>query len=293
MAIVKNICKKIPENIFKEKYLKKYLRIKENYNKVKNYKYKDNFSLITKIANYILFVLKCIFEFIFEILIIAVICILIMYLLISLYSKRYIYDSIEEIPYNDVALVLGTSKYLYDGRVNMYFKFRMDAAYELYKNGKIKFILVSGDNRHRFYNEPRQMRLDLIRLGVDKRHIFLDFAGFRTRDSIIRANKVFSLTNFTIVSQPFHNERAIFIARQKNINVVAYNASNVRKLYRLRQFPRELGARVLMILDIIFNKPPKFYGDNITIEETFTEPETKKSNKIDKNKFKILKKEQK
>lgn len=274
MAILKKIFKNTSKKIFK---------IKENYNKVKNYKYKNIFS---KIANYILFVLKSIFEFLLEILIIAVICILIIYLLISLYSKKYIYDSIEEIPYNDVALVLGTSKYLYDGRVNMYFKFRMDAAYELYKNGKIKFILVSGDNRHRFYNEPRQMRLDLIRLGVDKKHIFLDFAGFRTRDSIIRANKVFNLTNFTIVSQPFHNERAIFIARQKNINAVAYNANNVRKLYRLRQFPRELGARILMILDIIFNKPPKFYGDNIAIEETSKEPTNKKTNKIDKNKFK-------
>ena len=212
-----------------------------------------------------------------KLIIIFAVSIPIMYLSVSIYSKKYIYDSIEEIPYNDVALVLGTSKYLYNGRVNMYFKFRMDAAYELYKSGKIKFILVSGDNRHRFYNEPKQMRLDLIRLGVDKKHIFLDFAGFRTRDSIIRANKVFNLTNFTIVSQPFHNERAIFIARQKNIKAVAYNAHNVRKLYRIRQFPRELAARVLMIFDIIFNKPPKFYGDNITIEEVSSEPENKKS----------------
>ncbi|TKZ29230.1 SanA/YdcF family protein [Brachyspira catarrhinii] len=224
--------------------------------------------------------------------IIFAVSIVIMYLLVSIYSKKYIYDSIEEIPYNDVALVLGTSKYLYNGKANMYFKFRMDAAYELYKNGKIKFILVSGDNRHRFYNEPKQMRLDLIKLGVDKKHIFLDFAGFRTRDSIIRANKVFNLTNFTIVSQPFHNERAIFIARQKNINAVAYNARNVRKLYRIRQFPRELAARVLMICDIIFNKPPKFYGDNIVIEETSNmeevskESKNKKSNKIDRDNFK-------
>lgn len=276
MIVLKNIYKKIS-------------KIKENYNAIKNEKDKNIF---LKILNYIFFIWKCFFEFLFEIFILIAICILIIYLLISFYSKKYIYDSIEEIPYNDVALVLGTSKYLYNGRVNMYFKFRMDAAYELYKSGKIKFILVSGDNRHRFYNEPRQMRLDLIRLGVDKKHIFLDFAGFRTRDSIIRANKVFNLTNFTIVSQPFHNERAIFIARQKNINVVAYNARNVRKLYRIRQFPRELAARVLMIVDIIFNKPPKFYGDNIIIEETSNmeevskESKNKKSNKIDNNNFK-------
>ena len=220
-----------------------------------------------------------------KIIIIFAVSIPIMYLSVSIYSKKYIYNSIEEIPYNDVALVLGTTKYLHNGKVNMYFKFRMDAAYELYKSGKIKFILVSGDNRHRFYNEPRQMRLDLIRLGVDKKHIFLDFAGFRTRDSIIRANKVFNLTNFTIISQPFHNERAIFIARQKNIKAIGYNARNVRKLYRIRQFPREIGARVLMRFDIIFKKPPKFYGDNIIIEEQ-KELANKNSNKIDKNKFK-------
>ena len=266
----------------KNRYYSKIYRIKENYGSVKN-NIKDK-NIFLKIINYIFFILKLILEFKAEILIIIAVCILIMYLFISVYSKKYIYNSIEEIPYNDVALVLGTSKYLYNGRVNMYFKFRMDAAYELYKNGKIKFILVSGDNRHISYNEPRQMRLDLIRRGVDKKHIFLDFAGFRTRDSIIRANKVFNLTNFTIVSQPFHNERAILIARQKNINAIGYNAHNVRKLYRIRQFPREVGARVLMILDIIFNKPPKFYGDNIIIEER-KELVNKKSNKIDKNKF--------
>lgn len=268
----------------KSAYCKKISKIKENYNILKNNIRNKN--IFYKIINYILFILKCVLEFTIEILILIIIFILIIYLFVSAYSKKYIYNSIEEIPYNDVALVLGTSKYLHNGRINMYFKFRMDAAYELYKTGKVKFILVSGDNRHRFYNEPRQMRLDLIRLGVDKKHIFLDFAGFRTRDSIIRANKVFNLTNFTIVSQPFHNERAILIARQKNINAIGYNAHNVRKLYRLRQFPRELAARVLMTADIIFNKPPKFYGDNIVIEEIKEEePANKRSNKIIKNKY--------
>lgn len=267
----------------KSGYYKKISKIKENYNILKNNI--KNKNIFYKIINYILFILKCVLEFTIEILILIIIFILIIYLFVSAYSKKYIYNSIEEIPYNDVALVLGTSKYLHNGRINMYFKFRMDAAYELYKTGKVKFILVSGDNRHRFYNEPRQMRLDLIRLGVDKKHIFLDFAGFRTRDSIIRANKVFNLTNFTIVSQPFHNERAILIARQKNINAIGYNAHNVRKLYRLRQFPRELAARVLMTADIIFNKPPKFYGDNIVIEGKEEESANKRSNKIIKNKY--------
>ncbi|WP_297300025.1 ElyC/SanA/YdcF family protein [uncultured Brachyspira sp.] len=265
--------------ILKNRYNKKILEIKNNKKKLDEI-IKDKKPLY-KFLNYIIFIFLCTFKFIPEIIIISIICICTVYLSVSLYSRKYIYSSIEDIPYNDVALVLGTSKYLYNGQINMYFKFRMEAAYELYKSGKVKFILVSGDNRYRSYNEPRQMRLDLIKLGVDKKHIFLDFAGFRTRDSIIRANKVFELTNFTIVSQPFHNERAILIARQKKINAIAYNANNVRKLYRVRQFPRELGARILMFIDIIFNKPPKFYGDIIKIEEREDIP-ADKSNKIDK-----------
>ncbi|WP_028329641.1 SanA/YdcF family protein [Brachyspira alvinipulli] len=267
-------------NILKNRYNKKILRIKDNYKIVK--KNIQNKNLLYKLFSYIIFIFISAFILMPEIIIISAIFMLVSYLSVSIYSRKYIYSSLEEIPYNDVALVLGTSKYLYNGQINMYFKFRMDAAYELYKSGKVKFILVSGDNRYRSYNEPRQMRLDLIRLGVDKKHIFLDFAGFRTRDSIIRANKVFELSNFTIVSQPFHNERAILIARQKKINAIAYNAHNVRKLYRIRQFPRELGARALMFVDILLNRPPKFYGDTIKIEER-EEIIKDKSNKIDKN----------
>ena len=266
-------------NILKNRYNKKILKIKDNYKIVK--KKIHNKNILYKLFYYIIFLFISAFILMPEIIIISSIFMIVSYLSVSIYSRKYIYSSLEEIPYNDVALVLGTSKYLYNGQINMYFKFRMDAAYELYKSGKVKFILVSGDNRYRSYNEPRQMRLDLIKLGVDKKHIFLDFAGFRTRDSIIRANKVFELTNFTIVSQPFHNERAILIARQKKINAIAYNANNVRKLYRVRQFPRELGARILMFIDIIFNKPPKFYGDIIKIEEREDIP-ADKSNKIDK-----------
>ena len=272
-------------NILKNRYNKKILKIKDNYKIVK--KKIHNKNILYKLFSYIIFLFISAFILMPEIIIISSIFMIVSYLSVSIYSRKYIYSSLEEIPYNDVALVLGTSKYLYNGQINMYFKFRMDAAYELYKSGKVKFILVSGDNRYRSYNEPRQMRLDLIRLGVDKKHIFLDFAGFRTRDSIIRANKVFELSNFTIVSQPFHNERAILIARQKNINAIAYNADNVRKLYRVRQFPRELGARALMFLDILFNKPPKFYGDIIKIEER-EDDIIDKSNKFDKSTIKKL-----
>lgn len=218
-------------------------------------------------------------EFFIEIIILLIIAPSVLYLIVTIYSSSYIYDSIELIPEKEVALVLGTSKYMSDGRINMYFTFRMKAAHKLYKNKKIKYILVSGDNRHSSYNEPRQMRADLIRLGIPKENIFLDFAGFRTRDSIIRANKVFGLTSFTIVSQSFHNERAVFIARQKGIDAIGYNAENVRILHRIKQAPREIASRIIMALDIIIDKPPYFYGDPIKIEEKIDY----KSNHIYKN----------
>lgn len=249
----------------KQFYKEKILKIKNNFQIIRKNIEKEN--NITKYLHYIVFIFISIFKYFkVEIFSVIILSIITFYISVSLYSKKYIYSSIEEVPYNDVALVLGTSKYLKNGKLNMYFKFRMDAAYELYKYKKIKFILVSGDNRNIYYNEPQQMREYLINLGVSKEDIFLDFAGFRTRDSIIRANKVFSLTNFTIVSQPFHNERAILIAKEQNINVIAYNANNVRKIYRIKQFPREFASRVLMFVDILTDKPPRFYGDSINIK---------------------------
>lgn len=214
--------------------------------------------LIFSIFRYIFIVTKL---FIIDIILIITLCPIFIYLFVKLSTLPRIYESIEEVPYNKTALVLGTSKYLSDGRVNMYFHYRMKAAYELYKNGKVSYILVSGDNRHKSYNEPKQMKEDLIQMGVDGKHIFLDFAGFRTLDSILRAKNVFGLNSFTIVSQQFHNERAIFIAKSKNINAIGYNAKNVRKLYRLKQFPREVLSRVLMVFDLIFNRQAKFYGE--------------------------------
>ena len=128
-------------------------------------------------------------------------------------ARHYTYDDVDAVPYNRVALVLGTSKYLIGGSPNHYFKYRIKAAAELYNNGKVDYILVSGDNATVQYNEPRQMRRALIQAGIPASAIYSDYAGFRTLDSIVRAKEVFGQARFTVVSQAFHNERAIFIAR--------------------------------------------------------------------------------
>ncbi len=176
------------------------------------------------------------------------------------------YNSTYTIPYNKVGLLLGTSKYLNNGTINPYYQFRLDAATDLYKSGKVKYILISGDNSRKDYNEPATFKRDLIERGIPKASIFLDYAGFRTLDSIIRAKEVFGLENFTLISQKFHNYRALLIADHFNLNVIGYNAETVTGTYAQQTQTREYLARVKALLDIAVNKQPKFLGDKIKVE---------------------------
>ena len=182
------------------------------------------------------------------------------------YTKAQLYDSVEAIPSNKVGIVLGTAKYVRSGQLNLYYSYRINAAVELYKSGKIKFILISGDNSTRFYDEPSTFKKDLIKRGVPEEHIFLDYAGFSTLDSIIRAKKVFGQSKFTIISQAFHNERAVFIANFKEIDAVAYNAKPIPFKYGLYVKTREKLARVKMLFDLMLNIQPKFLGDPVQIQ---------------------------
>lgn len=187
---------------------------------------------------------------------------------IKKYAQAFCYQTIENLPENEVGLVLGTAKYSYSGDINLYYQYRIDAAVELYNSGKIKYILVSGDNAQREYNEPMTFRRDLIARGIPKEHIFLDYAGFRTLDSIIRANKIFGQTRFTIISQRFHNERAVYIGRQTGLETIAYDAQDVGTYYGLKTNLREKLARVKTMLDVhLLHKSPKFLGDKVEITD--------------------------
>lgn len=183
-------------------------------------------------------------------------------------SRHYTYDDVDAVPYNRVALVLGTSKYLIGGGTNHYFQTRIRAATELYNNGKVDYILVSGDNATLQYNEPRQMRRALIKAGIPARAIYSDYAGFRTLDSIVRAREVFGQARFTVVSQAFHNERAIFIARHFGIEAVGFNAQDPSAYQGIRTRVREVFARLMGVLDLyILDKGPKFLGQPVNIGE--------------------------
>lgn len=186
--------------------------------------------------------------------------------LINSNSKGRLYDSISEIPSKKVGLLLGASKFTADGRVNLFYKHRLDAAVELYEAGKIKFILASGDNSTVEYNEPQTMKDDLIERGIPEEKIFLDYAGFRTWDSVVRAKAVFGEDDFIVVSQQFHNQRALYVATQNGISAIGFNAEDVPVSVSPRVWIRERLASVNTIFDVLIGRDPKFFGDQIVIE---------------------------
>jgi SanA protein len=182
-------------------------------------------------------------------------------------GNRYIYSSVDSIPHNHCALVLGTSKYLWNGKRNLFYTNRIKAAVELYNHNKIDYIIVSGDNRNRNYNEPITMYNDLIAAGIPNKKIILDYAGFRTLDSVVRGKEVFGQDKFTIVSQLFHNQRALYIARQKGIEAIAFNTEDNGEKLALKVQLRELGARMLVVIDMITSKQPHFLGEKVIIPD--------------------------
>jgi len=180
-------------------------------------------------------------------------------------SFNYNNLNISAIPENKTGVILGTSKYTTNGLLNLYYLYRLQAAKELFDQNKIQNIIVSGDNATLDYNEPVTMQKDLIALGIPEDKIYLDYAGFRTLDSIIRAKKVFNQDSFTIISQKFHNERALVIAKLNDIDAVAYNAKDVPIEFGIKVLIREKFARIKTVFDLLFGSNPKFLGEEIEI----------------------------
>lgn len=197
---------------------------------------------------------------------------IIIFFYISNYSNPFIYNNVDKIPENKVGLVLGTSPVTASGETSMFFISRMSAAKDLIDNNKIEYILVSGDNKTTSYNEPKYMRNYLLKLGIDDGIIISDYAGRRTLDSVIRSNEIFQQDKITIISQKFHNQRAIFIARKNGIDAIAFNAEYPYEinfeniLTNTWTFLRELLARDLAIIDFLTNKKPTILGTNIEIK---------------------------
>ncbi len=171
----------------------------------------------------------------------------------------------DSIPHNHCGVVLGTSKYQTNGKKNLYYSNRIKAAVELYNRNKIDYIIVSGDNRNRNYNEPITMYNDLVLAGIPGAKIILDYAGFRTLDSVVRGKEVFGQNKFTIISQSFHNQRATYIAHKKGIEAIAFNAEGLSENDDFKLQVREIAARVLVIFDMLTAKQPHFLGEKIVV----------------------------
>ncbi len=184
------------------------------------------------------------------------------------YAGGRLYSDLANLPTNRVGLVLGTAAKVPSGRTNLYFAYRIEAAAALYRAGKVQHLLVSGDNGHDGYNEPLDMQRALIAAGVAESAITMDFAGFTTFDSIVRAQQVFGLRRFTIVSQRFHNERALWIARTFGIDAIAFNARDVDG-GTTRMWLRERGVRAIMWFSHAFGRRPHFLGPRIPIASGF------------------------
>ena len=176
-------------------------------------------------------------------------------------SDGRIYSSTGDIPQRKVGLVLGTSKESSFGGMNLYFKYRMEAAAALFLTGKVKHLIVSGDNSVKEYDECTDMKNALIALGVPDSCITLDYAGFRTLDSVVRCKEVFGQDSITIISQEFHNQRAVYLAENFGIDAIGYNAKEVNSKYSMKTNIREYFAKVKAVLDVkVFGTDPKFLG---------------------------------
>ena len=165
-----------------------------------------------------------------------------------------------------VGLVLGANRV--SGRsLNPFYSARIAAAADLFHRGKVRGLLVSGDNRRAAYNEPEMMKEDLVAAGVPAEFITLDYAGFRTLDSIVRAKEVFGQSEIIVVSQRSHLERALWIASERGLKAQGYVASDPQLGWRIRNGLREIAARCGACVDLwLLHRQPHFLGPRETVK---------------------------
>lgn len=191
---------------------------------------------------------------------------------ISWKTAPFIYDELQDLPHRQVGVVLGTAKYYRTGGINQFYQYRIQGAINAYNSGKVSYLLLSGDNALQSYNEPMTMRRDLIAAGVAPADIVLDYAGFRTLDSIVRTRKVFDTNDFIIITQRFHCERALFIALHMGIQAQCFAVPSPKDMLNVRV--REIFARLGALSDLyILKREPRFLGPLIPIPAVHVIPD--------------------
>jgi SanA protein len=180
-------------------------------------------------------------------------------------GRGLLFDTAEALPPGGVGLVFGCNPKVGD-RDNLYFLRRIDAAVALWKSGKVRALIVSGDNRTHDYNEAHGMRDALLARGVPEERIVCDYAGLSTLDSVVRAREIFGAERVVFVSQRFQNERAAYLARAHGLDFTGLNARDVQGAGGLRTRIREAGARVKMWLDVrVLGTRPRHLGARETL----------------------------
>ncbi len=185
-------------------------------------------------------------------------------------TKSRVFSDLNKVPHHRIALVLGTSHRTAKGDPNPFFENRIETAAELYKKGKIDHLILSGDNRSIYYNEPMAMLKALLKKGIPASAITLDYAGLRTLDSIVRCKEIFGQNKFIIITQPFHSYRALFISRYHNINAIAMVAEEPDFEYSFKVRIREYLARTKAVLDLyVLKTTPRFLGqkEEVNVQE--------------------------
>jgi SanA protein len=173
-----------------------------------------------------------------------------------------VFSETDALPANEVAVVMGTSSKLVDGTPNPFFEYRIKMAVTLFQTGKVKHFILSGDNRSRYYNEPIEMKKALLKNGVPESAITLDYAGLRTLDTIVRCKEIFGQDTVTIITQPFHCYRALFISNYYNMNAVAVMTEDPNPDAGMKVYIREYFARTKAILDLyILKSTPRHMGE--------------------------------
>ena len=196
---------------------------------------------------------------------VLVLCILLSVLALFAADRRVekcaagrVFGDVETVPAREYGLLPGTSRLVHGKYLNTYFYNRVHAAAALYRAGKIRKIIVSGDNSRTDYNETGDMKRELIAEGVSEEDVLSDYAGFRTLDSVVRARNLFGASEITVISQRFHCERAIYLASEHGIDAIGLVADEVApRSIRVKLAVREAFARVLAVIDteILKTKP--------------------------------------
>lgn len=168
-------------------------------------------------------------------------------------SNPYLYESMDSLPNLKYGVVLGTNKYLLKGGLNEYFQDRVIESGKLYNSGRIEKIIVSGHVDGKYYNEPEQIKKELVKLGISSSDILIDTTGDRTLNTLENLKSMGISDSVMIISQKFHNQRAVFLGREMGVEAIGYNVPDQLSKKNYKTYIREVLAKTMAFLEVIFN----------------------------------------